>query len=339
MMRYGFDEIQANAILEMRIRQLTGLEKEKLQNEFDELERFIARCNEILASDALQLEIVKQECTELKEKFGDARRTEITLSEEDFNPEDFYADDDVVITISKLGYIKRTALSEFRTQSRGGVGKKASATRDEDFIEHIYVANMHSTMLFFTDKGMCYRLKVYELPEGSRTSKGRAIQNLLSIEQGDSIRTYLNAKSIEDPAYTESHYVTLVTKRGVVKKTMLSEYANKRSRNKGIIAVNIREDDALLDALLTDGSSEIMIAARNGRCCRFDENELRPLGRNSSGVRGITIEDDDEVVGAIAANPSLTALMQKSLSPPEIISSSPGYFGLAREICIPVECP
>lgn len=313
MMRYGFDEIQANAILEMRIRQLTGLEKEKLQNEFDELERFIARCNEILASDALQLEIVKQECTELKEKFGDARRTEITLSEEDFNPEDFYADDDVVITISKLGYIKRTALSEFRTQSRGGVGKKASATRDEDFIEHIYVANMHSTMLFFTDKGMCYRLKVYELPEGSRTSKGRAIQNLLSIEQGDSIRTYLNAKSIEDPAYTESHYVTLVTKRGVVKKTMLSEYANKRSRNKGIIAVNIREDDALLDALLTDGSSEIMIAARNGRCCRFDENELRPLGRNSSGVRGITIEDDDEVVGAIAANPSAEDAAKKTV--------------------------
>ena len=313
MMRYAFDEIQANAILEMRIRQLTGLEKEKLQNEFDELERFIARCNEILASDALQLEIVKQECTELKEKFGDARRTEITLSEEDFNPEDFYADDDVVITISKLGYIKRTALSEFRTQSRGGVGKKASATRDEDFIEHIYVANMHSTMLFFTDKGMCYRLKVYDLPEGSRTSKGRAIQNLLSIEQGDSIRTYLNAKSIEDPAYTESHYVTLVTKRGVVKKTMLSEYANKRSRNKGIIAVNIREDDALLDALLTDGSSEIMIAARNGRCCRFDENELRPLGRNSSGVRGITIEDDDEVVGAIAANPSAEDAAKKTV--------------------------
>ena len=313
MQRYGFDEIQANAILEMRIRQLTGLEKEKLQNEFDELEKFIARCNEILASDALQLEIVKNECIELKEKFGDARRTEITLSEEEFNPEDFYADDDVVITISKLGYIKRTALSEFRTQSRGGVGKKASATRDEDFIEHIYVANMHSTMLFFTDKGMCYRLKVYELPEGSRTSKGRAIQNLLSIEQGDSIRTYLNAKSIEDPAYTESHFVTLVTKRGVVKKTKLSEYANKRSRNKGIIAVNIREDDALLDALLTDGSSEIMIAARNGRCCRFDENELRPLGRNSSGVRGITIEDDDEVIGAIASNPSAEDSVKKTV--------------------------
>jgi len=303
MERYGFDEIQASAILEMRIRQLTGLEKEKLQAEFDELEKFIQKCREILASDKLQLAIVKTECEELKAKFGDERRTEITLSEEEFNPEDFYADEDVVITISKLGYIKRTPLAEFHTQSRGGVGKKASATREEDFIEHIYVANMHSTMLFFTDKGMCYRLKVYELPEGSRTSKGRAVQNLLSIEQGDSIKTYLNAKSIEDPAYTESHFVTLVTKRGVVKKTKLSEYANKRSRNKGIIAVNIREDDALLDALLTDGSSEIMIAARNGRCCRFTEDELRPLGRNSSGVRGISIDDDDEVVGAIAANP------------------------------------
>lgn len=303
MERYGFDEIQATAILEMRIRQLTGLEKEKLQSEFDELEKFIAKCREILASDELQLAIVKKECEELKAKFGDERRTEITLSEEEFNPEDFYADEDVVITISKLGYIKRTPLTEFRTQSRGGVGKKASATRDEDFIEHIYVANMHSTMLFFTDKGMCYRLKVYELPEGSRTSKGRAVQNLLSIEQGDSIKTYLNAKSIEDAEYTDSHFVTLVTKKGVVKKTKLSEYANKRSRNKGIIAVNIREDDALLDALLTDGSSEIMIAARNGRCCRFVEEELRPLGRNSSGVRGINIEEGDEVIGAIAANP------------------------------------
>lgn len=321
MQRFGFDEIQATAILEMRIRQLTGLEKEKLQNEYDELEKFIQRCNDILASDELQLAIVKQECEELKQKFGDARRTEITLSEEEFNPEDFYADDDVVITISKLGYIKRTPLSEFRTQSRGGVGKKASATRDEDFIEHIYVANMHSTMLFFTDKGMCYRLKVYELPEGSRTSKGRAIQNLLSIEQGDSIRTYLNAKSIEDAEYTDSHYVTLVTKRGVVKKTKLSEYSNKRSRNKGIIAVNIREDDALLDALLTDGSSEIMIAARNGRCCRFDEGELRPLGRNSSGVRGITIEEDDEVVGAIAANPNAEDATKKTV----LVVSENGY--------------
>lgn len=303
MERFGFDDIQASAIVEMRLRQLTGLEKEKLQAEYDDLEKFIARCREILASDEEQLAIVKQECRELKEKYGDLRRTEITLSAEEFNPEDFYADEDVVITISHLGYIKRTALSEFHTQARGGIGKKASATRDEDFIEHIYVANMHSTMLFFTDGGMCYRLKVYELPEGTRTAKGRAVQNLLSIDAQDSIRTYLNVRSIEDPDYTDSHFVTLVTKRGTVKKTTLSEYANKRSRNKGIIAINIREGDELLDALLTDGSEQIMIAARAGRCCRFNEDELRPLGRNSSGVRGISIEEDDEVVGAIAIHP------------------------------------
>ena len=298
--RFGFDDIQASAIVEMRLRQLTGLEKEKLQNEYDELEKFIAHCEQILASDEEQLAIVKKESMELKAKYGDARRSEITLSDDEFNPEDFYADEDVVITISHLGYIKRTSLTEFKTQARGGVGKKASSTREEDFIEHIYVANMHSTMLLFTDKGMCYRLKVYELPEGSRTSKGRAVQNLLSIDSSDSIRTYLNVRSIEDADYTNSHFVTLVTKRGVVKKTTLSEYSNKRSRNKGIIAINIREGDELLDALLTDGTENILIAAKAGRCCRFNEMELRALGRNSSGVRGISIEDDDEVIGAIA---------------------------------------
>ena len=301
--RFGFDMIQASAIVAMRLGQLTGLEKEKLQAEFDELEKFIARCEQILASTEEQLAIVKDECRELKARYGDARRTEITLADDEFNPEDFYADEDVVITISHLGYIKRTPLAEFHTQARGGVGKKASATRDEDFIEHIYVANMHSTMLFFTDRGMCYRLKVYELPEGMRTSKGRAVQNLLSIDSGDRIRTYLNVRSIEDPEYTAGHFVTLVTRRGVVKKTALSEYSNRRSRNKGIIAISIREGDELLDALLTDGSEEIMVAARHGRCCRFKENELRPLGRNSSGVRGISIDDDDEVVGAIAFSP------------------------------------
>ena len=304
MEKYSFDAEQAAAIVAMRLGQLTGLEKEKLQNEYDELEKFIARCEQILASNEEQLAIIKQECMDLKAKFGDPRRTEITLSAEEFNPEDFYADEDVVITISHLGYIKRTPLAEFHTQSRGGVGKKASATRDEDFIEHIYVANMHSTMLFFTDRGMCYRLKVYELPEGSRTSKGRAVQNLLSIDSGDSIRTYLNVRSIEDAEYTENHFVTLVTRRGTVKKTTLTEYANRRSRNKGIIAINVREGDELLDALLTDGNSEIMIAARNGRCCRFMEDEIRAMGRNSSGVRGISIEEDDEVVGAICNNPS-----------------------------------
>ena len=321
MEKFGFDAVQAAAIVAMRLGQLTGLEKEKLQNEYDELEKFIARCEQILASDEEQLAIVKQECRELKAKFGDPRRTEITLSEEEFNPEDFYADEDVVITISHLGYIKRTPLAEFRSQSRGGVGRKASATRDEDFIEHIYVANMHSTMLFFTDRGMCYRLKVYELPEGSRTSKGRAVQNLLSIDTGDSIKTYLNVRSIEDPEYTENHYVTLVTRKGTVKKTTLTEYANRRSRNKGIIAVNVREGDELLDALLTDGGCEIMIAAKNGRCCRFNENDIRAMGRNSSGVRGISIEDDDEVIGAICLNPSAEDASESTV----LVVSENGY--------------
>ena len=302
--RYGFSEQQAAAIIALTLGQLTGLDREKLRNEYEELEKFIAHCQEVLASVELQLGIVKDETRSLKERYGDARRTEITLSEDEFNPEDFYADEDVVITISHLGYIKRTALTEFRTQARGGVGKKASATRDEDFIEHIYVANMHSTMLFFTDKGMCYRLKVYELPEGSRTSKGRAVQNLLSIDAEDRIRTYLNARSIEDPEYTDNHYVILITKKGIVKKTNLTEYSNKRSRNKGIIAIGIRDGDELLDALLTDGNHEIMVPARKGRCCRFNEAEVRAIGRSGSGVRGINIDGDDEVVGAISYDPA-----------------------------------
>jgi len=301
--RFQFSEIQAGAIVEMRLRQLTGLEKEKLQAEYDELEKFIARCQEILASETEQLNIVKQECAALKEKFGDPRRSEITLSADEFNPEDFYADDDEIITISHLGYIKRTPLSEFRTQNRGGVGMKASTTRDEDFIEHIYVANMHSTMLFFTSKGVCYRMKVYELPEGTRTSKGRAVQNMLAIDADDSIKTYLNAASIESQEYTDSHYVTLVSKKGVIKKTTLTEYSNKRSRNKGIIALTIREGDELLDAVLTNGNEQIMIAARDGRCVRFEENELRAMGRGASGVRGINLAEGDEVVGVITYDP------------------------------------
>ena len=301
---FGFDEPQAQAIVEMRLRQLTGLEKDKLQAEYEELERFIARCNEILSSETEQLGIVKQETQELKAKYGDPRRTQITLSAEEFNPEDFYADDDVVITISHLGYIKRTPLTEFKSQSRGGVGKKASATREEDFIEHIYVANMHSTMLFFTEKGICYRLKVYEIPEGSRTSKGRAVQNILSIDSEDKIKTYLNAAHIEDKEYTDSHYVVLVTRRGIIKRTCLSMYANARSRNKGLIAINFKEGDGLLDALLTSGNEEIMIAARKGRCCRFNETDARELGRTSMGVRGINIDDDDEVIGAISCDTS-----------------------------------
>ena len=297
--KFAFTEAQAQAIVEMRLRQLTGLEREKLEAEFDDLEKFIARCEEILASTELQLGIVKQECQEMKAKYGDARRSEISLSAEEFNPEDFYADEDVVITISHLGYIKRTALTEFRTQHRGGKGIKGGSTREEDFIEHIYVANMHSTMLFFTQKGMCYRLKVYELPEGVRASKGRAVQNLLPIDSDDSIRTYLNAAHIEDEAYTESHFVTLVSKKGVIKKTALTEYSNKRSRNKGIKALTIREGDALLDAVLTNGNENVMIACHEGRCVRFEENRLRAMGRGASGVRGISLSETDEVVGVI----------------------------------------
>ena len=300
---FDFTDIQAGAIVEMRLRQLTGLEKDRLQAEYDDLEKFIARCREILASETEQLNIVKQESAEMKSKYGDPRRTEITLSADEFNPEDFYPDEDVVITISHMGYIKRTPLAEFHTQSRGGVGKKASSTRDEDFIEHIYVANMHSVMLFFTDKGVRYCKKVYELPEGTRTSKGRAVQNLLAIDPEDKIRTYLNIPLPKNADTSAERYVILVTKRGIIKKTDLADYTNSRSFNKGIIAINIREGDELLDALLTDGKNEIMIAARNGRCCRFDEVELRSLGRNSSGVRGINIEDDDEVIGAICHNP------------------------------------
>ena len=302
MSSFGFSEIQAGAIVDMRLRQLTGLEKTKLQAEYDELEKFIARCQEILSSVDEQLAIVKDETAELKRKYGDKRRTEITLSSEEFNPEDFYADEDVVITISHLGYIKRTALTEFRTQSRGGTGKKASATRDEDFIEHIYVANMHSTMLFFTEKGICYRMKVYEIPEGSRTSKGRAIQNLITIESDDKVKTYLNAKSIESREYTDSHFVTLVTRKGIIKRCSLTDFANARSRNMGLRAINFKEDDGLLEAILTDGSSQIMIAARKGLCVRFDEKKVRAQGRTSMGVRGINIEGDNEVVGMISCN-------------------------------------
>lgn len=301
MSRFSFTEVQATAIVEMRLRQLTGLEREKLQAEYEELEKFIARCNEILGSETEQMKIIKAETMELKDKYGDARRTEIRPSEEEFNPEDFYADEDVVITISHLGYIKRTSLTEYRTQARGGVGMKGSATRDEDFIEHIYVANMHSTMLLFTQSGRCYWLKVYQIPEGSRSSKGRAIQNVLSIPD-DKIRTYINVRTLNDPEYVESLNVVLVTRSGIIKKTALSAYSHPRAA--GVNAVNLREGDELVEALLTNGNEEILIAARDGRCCRFNETDARPMGRNSTGVRGINLEGDDIVVGAINYDPS-----------------------------------
>ena len=299
--RFAFTEVQATAIVEMRLRQLTGLEREKLQAEYEELEKFIARCNEILGSEVEQLKIIKAETLELKNKYGDARRTEIRPSEEEFNPEGFYANEDVVITISHLGYIKRTSLTEYRTQARGGVGMKGSATRDEDFIEHIYVANMHSTMLLFTQSGRCYWLKVYQIPEGSRASKGRAIQNIISIPD-DKIKTYINVRTLNDSEYVESLNVVLVTKSGIIKKTALSAYSHPRAA--GVNAVNLRDGDELVEALLTNGNEEILIAARDGRCCRFNETDARPMGRNSTGVRGINLEDDDIVVGAINYNPS-----------------------------------
>ena len=298
--RFEFTETQATAIVEMRLRQLTGLEREKLQAEYDELERFIARCNEILGSVEEQMKVIKAETIELKNKYADPRRTEIRPSAEEFNPEDFYADEDVVITISHLGYIKRTPLTEYRTQARGGVGMKGSATRDEDFIDHIYIANMHSTMLLFTQSGRCYWLKVYEIPEGSRASKGRAIQNVLNIPN-DKILAYINVKTLKDQEYVVANNIVLITKRGVIKKTSLEAYSHPRTA--GVNAVNLREGDELVEALLTNGSEQVLIAARDGRCCRFEETDARPMGRNSTGVRGINIEDTDEVIGAINYDP------------------------------------
>ena len=299
---FGFSEAQATAIVEMRLRQLTGLEREKLQNEYDELMKFILYCEDVLANESMQMQIIKDETTEMKEKYGDARRTEIALSAEEFNPEDFYADEDVVITISHLGYIKRTSLTEYRLQNRGGVGMKGSATRDEDFIEHIYVANMHSTMLLFTQNGKCYWLKVYEIPEGSRASKGRAIQNVINIEPDDKIKAYLNVKNLKDEDYINNNYIVLATKKGIIKKTSLEAYS--RPRTNGVIAITVRDGDELLEAVMTNGHSEILLAGRKGRCCRFDESDARALGRTASGVRGINIDEDDEVVGMVAYDPS-----------------------------------
>ena len=300
--QFGFSEAQATAIVEMRLRQLTGLEREKLQSEYDELMKFIRYCEDVLANENMQMQIIKDETIEMKEKYGDARRTEIALSAEEFNPEDFYADEDVVITISHLGYIKRTSLTEYRLQNRGGVGMKGSATRDEDFIEHIYVANMHSTMLLFTQNGKCYWLKVYEIPEGSRASKGRAIQNVINIEPDDKIKAYLNVKNLKDEDYINNNYIVLGTKKGIIKKTSLEAYS--RPRANGVIAITVRDGDELLEAVMTNGNSEILLAGRKGRCCRFDEADARALGRTASGVRGITIDEDDEVVGMIVYDPT-----------------------------------
>jgi len=298
--QFGFSPEQAEAIVEMRLRQLTGLERSKLQAEYDELQALISHLEAILADVSLQMDIIKQELVSLKEKYGDSRRTEIELSAEDFNPEDFYPNEDVVITISHMGYIKRTPLTEYRLQNRGGVGAKGSTTREEDFIEHIYVANMHSTMMFFTKNGKCYWLKVYDVPEGSKASKGRAIQNVINIEPDDAVQAYMNVENLDDSDYINNHYVVLATRKGTIKKTSLEAYS--RPRANGIIAINVREDDSLIEALLTDGDKDILLAGRKGRCCRFHETTVRAMGRTAAGVRGIRIDDDDEVVGMICVN-------------------------------------
>ncbi len=299
--RFGLSELQTAAILEMRLRQLTGLQREQLEAEHDELVKTINYLNAVLANVDMQMQIIKDELQEMKEKYGDERRSEIVYSSEEFNPEDFYADDDMVITISHMGYIKRTPLAEYRTQHRGGVGAKGSATRDEDFIEHIYVASMHNTMMFFTEMGRCYWLKVYQIPEGTRASKGRAIQNVIQIEPGDKVRAYINVKKLNDKEFVENNYLVMCTKRGIIKKTTLEDYS--RPRTNGVKAIVIREGDQLLEVKLTSGNAEIMIAAREGRAIRFNESTVRPMGRVSSGVRAISIDEDNEVIGMIAIEP------------------------------------
>ena len=299
--RFSFSELQTAAILEMRLRQLVGLQREQLEAERDELIKTIDYLNAVLANVDMQMQIIKDELLEIKEKYGDERRSEIVYSSEEFNPEDFYADDDMVITISHMGYIKRTPLAEYRTQHRGGVGAKGSATRDEDFIEHIYVASMHNTMMFFTEMGRCYWLKVYQIPEGTRASKGRAIQNVIQIEPGDKVRAYINVKNLADKEFVENNYLVMCTKRGIIKKTTLEDYS--RPRTNGVKAIVIREGDQLLEVKLTSGNAEVMIASREGRALRFNESTVRPMGRVSSGVRAISIDEDNEVIGMIAIEP------------------------------------
>jgi DNA gyrase subunit A len=299
--RFGFSEIQATEIVNMRLRALTGLERGKLQAEHDELERLIARYNEILGSEAEQMKVVKDELLEIKAKYGDERRTEIVYSAGEFNPEDFYADDEMVITISRMGYIKRTPLADYRTQARGGIGAKGSATRDEDFIEHIYVTTMHNTMLFFTEKGRCYWLKVYSIPEGPRSAKGRAIQNLVQIEPDDKVRAYINVRHLDDKEYVDNNYIIMCTKDGTIKKTRLEAYS--RPRQNGVNAITIREGDQLLEASLTSGQAEVMIATNAGKAIRFNEATVRPIGRTGAGVRGVSLAEGEDVVGMICVEP------------------------------------
>ena len=299
MDRFELSDIQARAIVEMRLRQLTGLMQDQLHAEYEELMKQIAYLEEILVNEELCKKVIKDELEEVKAKYGDERRSEIVYASEEFNPEDFYADDQMVITISHLGYIKRTPLAEFRTQNRGGVGSKGSETRDEDFVEHIYPATMHNTMMFFTQRGKCYWLKVYEIPEGTKISKGRAIQNLLNIEPGDVVTAYLRVKNLNDEEFINNHYVVFCTKDGVIKKTLLEQYS--RPRQNGVNAITIREEDRVIEVRMTNGDNEIIIANRNGRAIRFHESTVRCMGRTATGVRGITLDEDgqDEVIGMV----------------------------------------
>ena len=299
--RFGFDDVQARAIVDMRLRQLTGLQMDQLHNEYEEVEKLIAHLQAILDDPELCKKVIKEELQEVKEKYSDERRTEIRYSSEEFNAEDFYPDDPVVITISHLGYIKRTALSEFREQSRGGVGSKGANTRDDDFTEYIYPATMHNTLLFFTQNGRCYWLKCYEIPEGAKNAKGRAIQNLLNIEAGDVINAVLRIKKFDDEQFLNSHYVVFATKNGIIKKTCLEAYS--RPRANGVIAINVLDDDKVVGVRLTNGSNEIVLANRNGRAIRFNESEVRTMGRVSTGVRAMKLDGgDDEVVGMVCIN-------------------------------------
>jgi len=300
MEKFALSERQAKAILEMRLQKLTGLERDKLRFDYEELMTLIEYLKSILESYDLQMKIIKDELLEVTEKYGDKRKTDIIYASEDLNPEDFYANDDMVITISHLGYIKRTQLSEFRTQNRGGVGAKASTTRDLDFLENIFTATMHNTLLLFTEKGKCFWLKVYEIPEGSKTSKGRAIQNILNIEADDKVKAYINVEALTNENYIRNNHIILCTKKGVIKKTLLQAYS--RPRNNGINAIGIREGDSLLEAKLTNGTSEIILAVRTGKAIRFNESKVRPVGRTASGVKGVTITENDEVIGMVCIN-------------------------------------
>ncbi|MBO5084420.1 MAG: DNA gyrase subunit A [Bacteroidaceae bacterium] len=302
MERFSLSDVQARAIVEMRLRQLTGLQQEQLHAEYDEIMKLIAHLKEILVNDDLCKQVMKDELIEVSDKYGDDRKTEIVYSSEEFNPEDFYADDEMVITISHLGYIKRTPLSEFRTQNRGGVGSKGSDTREADFVEYIYMATMHNTMIFFTQKGRCYWLKVYEIPEGTKNSKGRAIQNMLNIDADDKVNAFVHVKNLADKDFVNSHYLMFCTKNGVVKKTCLEAYS--RPRTNGVNAITIREDDRVIEVAMTNGDNEIVLANKNGRAIRFHEGVVREMGRTATGVRGMTLDEDgqDEVVGMIVIN-------------------------------------